>query len=268
MKRLTLWLLWLLSALAAQAQLWTAADYRPMPAAYSGQVGDLPAFTRNPALLAIARTAGLGIYGEQRFGLPGLHYLEAAACQPSASGTLGFSATYFGQVPFYEASAALSYGRLLGQGLAVGLSLGGGQQRWGDKQVQEVHAALGTALLLGEGVRAGLMLACGRALQAEAGSAMQVAVQAGLGYDLSPQVFAGAGIGLDSREAVDGYVQLVYRPDPRLWFRSGLSVGSGQLQAGLGYGWSALRLDLLLRFHPVLGCTPGLSLQFTRPDKS
>lgn len=218
----------------------------------------------NQGALAFTDQLHLGVFAQRSFLVEGLDQAVISGVLPTKAGTFGLALSYFGYELYSEQQYRVAYGRKLARNFGIGIGF--------------------TGL---------------RTQMAEYGSAMAATFEVGLFYELSeavtltahtfnpPQVALGAaetplpstlslGMRYISTETVHLYLEaeknwaqplafrggIEYFPAEKLVIRAGTMTQPVQFTFGLGIKTHPIWVDLAYAYHPVLGSTPMLSLQF------
>ncbi len=229
--------------------------------AYNHVQSDPFSFTSNQAALAGVKQPMIGVFGERRFMLDATGAYRLAAVMPTHQGGFGLQLDYAGFSNFSESRIGLAYGRSLGSAVDLGIQFNYYGYRipvYGNASACYVEG--GAIFHASERWEAGIHVynPIGGKLGKAPDEKLASEFSAGLGYEISPDLFAG----IEVVKEEDRYLYLVsgiqYRFADSFFVRAGLVSDTGSLFAGVGAGWNKLRVDLSASYHPVLGFSPGI----------
>ena len=263
MKRLLLFAVILPCFLASSAQVVQTPVSAPYPslATYSTQFKDALSFRANSAALAGITSFSAGIFSERRFLMQELSSYSFAAALPTSSGNFGFRGDYYGGSLYNESTIGLGYGRKLGERVGVGAQFQYHSQRaatYGSSST--ITFDLGAVLHLAEGLQTGVRVynPVGMKAGKEGEESLPAMYSAGIGYDVSPQLFIGAEVQKTEDQPLSINAGIHYAFADRLIARGGITSGTSIYYLGFGVKLKTFRLDATASFHPYLGVTPGL----------
>ena len=84
----------------------------------------------------------------------------------------------------------------------------------------------------------------------------------GIGYQPSIKILLVTDWIKQTNMALIGTCMLLYSFDEGLRLRAGWNLSSGQPVFGAGMSWKAMRSDIMMAYHPLLGFTPMLQFQW------
>ena len=188
-----------------------------------------------------------------------------AAEWPTRMGNFGLQMDYAGFKNFNENKIGLAYARNLGSGTAVGIQFNYYGYRvpgYGDASALNVEG--GAIFHFTDQLQGGVHFynPGGARLGKSTGEKMASSYSMGLGYDPSPNFFAGAELMKEEDRPVNIIAGIQYHFDRSLFVRLGIETETGAVYAGTGIGWKDLRLDLSASYHPQLGFSPGILMLF------
>jgi len=230
--------------------------------AYSSQQNDVFSFTNNQAALAKIKQGGAGVYGERRFLLAATSNYAAAVALPTTNGNFGISLKYFGFKNFNESQLGLAYGRSLGKKVDIGIQFNYYSYRVpAYSNASTINFELGTIVHLTEKLQAGVHVynPVGSKLS-KTDEKITAAYKFALGYDASDRFFIGAELVKEENFPVNLNGGFQYKFEDAFFIRAGFASATSTGFAGVGVGWSNIRLDITGSFHPQLGVSPGLLL--------
>jgi hypothetical protein len=246
---------------SSQAILYSTVSPGLELGAYSTAQQDAFSFTGNTAALARTVHSELGIYGERRYGLSAISFYSLAAVFPSRAGNFGLQFSYGGFALYNEYSAGLAYARSLGPGIDLGIRFNGlGVRIPAYVQSLALNFEGGLILHCSEKVLAGFHLYDPiKGFSGKSGSGVRVPrFSMGLGFDASPDFFAGCEFEKEEDRPVNVTAGFRYRFSEVVFLRAGIAGVSGTAYAGAGVQWGNLRLFVSASYHPRLGITPGI----------
>lgn len=81
---------------------------------------------------------------------------------------------------------------------------------------------------------------------------------AGVGYELSENVFLSSEIVTQEGRSVNVKAGLQYNLSEKVFLRTGISTNTDNSYAGVGIKLSFARIDIKAAYHPQLGFTPAM----------
>lgn len=234
--------------------------------AYSLNHVDAFSFIANQASLAQISNATVAIYGERRFLLSELNNYTAVVALPTNSGNFGLKAGYYGFSDYNETQLGLAYGKKLGSKVDIGAQFNyNGIRISGYGSATAISFELGTVLHITDKLHAGVHIAnpVGGKFGKDQQEKLASVFTTGLGYDASEKFFVSAEIEKEEDRPVNVNAGLQYKFIPQLLARVGISSATSSGWVGLGLAIKSLRIDITTSYHPQLGITPGLLLQFS-----
>lgn len=232
---------------------------------YSNRYCDAFALRNNVAAIAGTGQFSAGLFSERRFLLKELSSYSLAALLPTHSGNFGLKANTFGDGLLRETGFGLGYARMLGEKLAIGTSFNYyslAASGYGSASLLTFDAGL--MMPITESLRVGLSAHNPVGMKwGKTGERMPMVFSAGLGHDVSTQLFIGAEVEKteDAPTTINAGLQYVFAE--KLIARGGISSGTTACYLGFGVQLKSLRLDATATFHPYLGVTPGLLLLYS-----
>lgn len=234
-------------------------------AAYSNRFADVFSAVSNQAALAAVKKFSAGVSGERRFLLKSLNVSSVALALPTGSGNFGWRADYAGDQAQNETALGFAYARNAGSKIALGVQFNyTGLKASGYGSASALTFDLSVLCHLGTQWNAGFHVynPVGNGFGKEGTEQLPFVYAAGLGYDISPQVFLGV-----EAEKMEGWppginAVIQYRPADQLFARLGLRSATAVFAFGFGVQLNRVRLEALASLHPYLGTTPGLSILY------
>jgi hypothetical protein len=229
-------------------------------------VYDFWALSHNQAGIAKQQHAVAGVYFENRYLAREMSFGAAGFSLPAVDGVIGLSVAYFGYSLYNESKVGLAYARSFGDRLSIGV------------QLNYLYT------FIGEGY----------------GSAGNLAAEAGMIYELLPNLQVGAHVFNPTRARISGYSDeriptvlrfgaayhfservllsietekdlerepvfragLEYGITEQIFLRAGLGTKPTTNAFGLGINLGGLRIDLSTSFHHILGYSPQASIRY------
>ena len=220
----------------------------------------------NQAGLAFVNDISAGLYFENRFLLKGLSIQGGAFALPTKSGTFGLAITHFGDKNYSEGKYGLSYGRKLGENVAMGLGLNYVSTRFGGTygKAGTVTAELGfqTKLLdkltLGAHVYNPLRVT----IDQDRIERIPVILRIGGAYEFSEKVIASVEVEKDIDYKGIVKAGLEYKPTEKIYLRAGVASNPVYSSFGVGLNLSQFQVDFSTSYHYTLGFTPQIGLRY------
>lgn len=231
--------------------------------AYSTRQVDPFGFTSNQASLAQVKSAGLGVFGEQRFLIKENSVYGLAAAIPTNLGNFGLQVNYAGFSNFNENKIGLAYGRKLGNLLDIGVQFNYYGYRvplYGNASC--VNFEIGAIMHFSDRFNGGIHAynPVGGQLQKGESEKLASAYKLGLGYDATDNFYISAEIIKEEDKPVNVTGGVQYQFAKQFFARAGFLSETGSGFAGVGLGWKNLRIDFSGSYHPQLGFSPGILL--------
>jgi len=230
---------------------------------YSKEFTDVFSFINNQAALISLKSAGAGVYGEQRFLLKETSMYSLAFALPTSEGGFGFEANYFGDNDYNESQIGIAYAKKIGGLVDIGVQFNYYDIRIaGYGTVGTVNFEAGAIFHLTEKFQFGLHVynPVGGKLGKNTDEKLASIFTVGAGYDASKQFFVSAEIVKEENKPVNVNAALQYIFAKQFFLRTGIETGSGSPFAGAGLLWQNFRLDISVSYHPQLGVSPGTVL--------
>lgn len=231
---------------------------------YSAKGKSVLSATFNPAALANLNLTSAGIYGEQRFLLKELSFYRFALALQTKPGNFGINGFYSGSADYHSMSVGGAYGRKLGEKADMGIQFDySTYQLKGYGKTSFVNVQLGGLIHLSEQLHAGLHvknLAGFRSNQQS--EKLKTVYTVGLGYDASDKFFAAIAFQKEEDQQNDIHAMVRYDVQNNIGFKAGMSTQIPVAYGGIIIGLKNFTIDILSSYHPQLGITPGLALQY------
>lgn len=224
----------------------------------------------NPAAFANLAQNALFVYAEQRFLLQELSTYRTGAGLKTHAGVWGLQGAIRGNTSYRNTSGTLSYGRQLNERISVGLGFEYQVFRIkGYEHTGFVNINAGTTIKLTENLRSGISVNRLPAYRINNHSDSPGPVfQVTFGYDFSQQVYGAIGFEKAGEAPNDVQFLLVYRLRENLQVKGGVASAAPVYFGGISFSTGKINIDCLSSYHPYLGITPGLSVQFNLGKKT
>lgn len=231
---------------------------------YTGKEKSVLSSTFNPAALANLKYSAAGIYGEHRFMLKELSFYRFALALNTKPGNFGLNGYYSGSVEYHSMSVGGAYGRKLGEKADIGIQFDySSYQLKGYGNASFINVQMGGLIHLSEQLHAGLHvknLAGFRSNQKS--EKLRAVYTVGLGYDASENFFVAVAFQKEEDQKNDIHAMVRYDIQNNIGFKAGISTQVPVAYGGITFGLKNFTIDVLSSYHPQLGITPGLALQY------
>lgn len=254
-----------IALLCAEAQQLTSPPPFAQLQAYSHHQPIIIATAAHPASLTRNEFFGLAVYGERKFMLAELSQYLAIGMVPAGAGRFGFQAGVFGNMSYRQTRAGIAYARSIGK-LDVGVRLNYfGFRTAGYGQTSTANGEAGMLLRLSERFCAGINLfnPFGAGVLKDPSENLPSVYTAGFGYDVSKKFFLGAQLSKEGGVPLSLCAGMSYRPHESVVVRTGFSSPDGYY-VGAGVQLREYFLETVASWHPYLGLTPALSIQYLK----
>jgi hypothetical protein len=236
---------------------------------FSNQEPTALATAFNPAVLARIKNTTAGIFGEKRFLLNELAFYRFAMALHTKPGNFGVNGYYSGSVNFNSISIGGSYGRQLGDKADVGIQFDySSYQLKGYGRASYINVQLGSIFHLNEYLNAGIHVKNLAGFRSNKNSEpLNPVFTVGLGYDASENFYAAISFQKEVDHPNDISAMIRYKLQENISFKGGISTLIPVAYGGVSFGIKDFTIDLLSSYHPQLGITPGLALQYNFEQK-
>ena len=250
---------------AQRARYPVAAPYAGW-GAYSKKFTDAFSSSYNQAALPDMPAFAAGVYGEQRFLMPGLHMFSLSLALNGRFGGFGLNAWYFGNQDLNESHLGLAYGKKLGD---INLGIQFDYRRYMAAGAGSEGAAtfeIGAIWRISDRVRTGIHVfnPVGVSLPGRQENS-PYAYHAGLGFEASDQVFLCMQVIKEEGRPADIVAGLQYVFAGQFFARIGMAAAASLPFGSAGWKWESLRIEMALSYHAQLGFSPGLALFYQPP---
>jgi hypothetical protein len=209
-----------------------------------------------------------GMAFQNRYLSPHLGIADLAVVYPSPFGKLGVSMRYFGYSLFHEMKIGISYARLLGKKIRVGVQLDYLQTAFGDVYGSKSNFtfALGLQSPVTQNLTLGIYVynPIPVKLADYTNEKIPAVFRLGLAYAFSKNLLVTAEAEKNTAfRPVIVRAGMEYRFHQQFFFRLGLATSGDVFAIGLGWQTKKLRVDIASTMHATLGFSPQASLEFT-----
>lgn len=249
----------------------TAGDpyYMPAGASQSGmgyisvtKTGFWPSF-HNQALLFLNQSPAAGFCYENRFGIPEMGTCSAGIIIPAGKATLSSGYSRFGYADFRRNMTSLGCGLQLSEKILSGIQIDYlSEKTYGEyNDIHLLTFETGILVKAGEEIRIGVHLynpVPGRLRKND----LLSAITAGIGGNISPNLYTGAEIEMISGGRIDLRTGFEYGSSEKLKLRGGYRTLNSSFSFGIGYIAGPALIDIGFASHEKLGITSSISLIF------
>ncbi|WP_207495983.1 hypothetical protein [Aridibaculum aurantiacum] len=232
--------------------------------AYSYNFVDPFSITSNTAALAQLKSGGFGVYGERRFLMQELNQYSAVVALPTTNaGTFAVQGDYFGFSDFNESQVGLAYARKIAKAVDIGAKFNYHMVRIaGYGNATAINFEVGTMFHLTDRLHTGVHVynPLSSKIGTEGNSRLGSMYRVGLGYEVSDRVLVSTEIVKQEDMPVSVNAGLHYNVQPNIFIRAGISTHNNNSFVGAGIRLGTLRVDVNTAYHPQLGFTPGVLL--------
>jgi hypothetical protein len=231
--------------------------------AYSRNFSDVFSFVSNQAALSSLKQGGAGVYSGRRFFLKELNLSTLAIAVPVKNGGIGFQAIYFGFSDYSESQLGIAYAKKLGSLVDIGVQFNYYMVRIsGYGNAGAVNFEIGMLFHPTEKFHLGFHVynPAGGGMGKNSNEKLASIYQAGMGYEVSDQLFLSTEIVKEENKPVNINAGLQYVFAGTFFMRAGIATQPASPFAGAGLRWKLFRLDITVDYHPQLGFSPGLLL--------
>lgn len=229
---------------------------------YSHSFTDVLGSGCNPAGLAALKKFQAGACIDRRFNLSELQSGRISAAYPFGGSCIGLTAKYFGFSGFNQAEFILGYGKELGK-MNIGAAFS-----YQNLKIPAYGSAQGFGISIGAIVHLTSKMTAGCVVinpisnHNAAGTTNSFVYQLGIGYEASDAVLVSVAINKEEEQPLDGIAGILYRPDRRFFFGTGILLGAGSPYGQAGFHWKQIRMIIRASFNSQLGISNGICLIF------
>ncbi len=219
----------------------------------------------NPAGLGRVSDLCFGAYSQNRFSIQELSLHSATVALPTKSGTFGLGVSYFGFDLYNEKKGTLAYGRKLSERFTIGAQFDYyqiSQADFGNKGVMTFGIGAQYNPMDNITIGANVYNPINAEVTEFTVDNLPTILELGISYEVIPNVLliAEAEKNIEEKLIVKGGVE--YHPVPAFFVRGGVASNPGIIVLGAGIQIKKFRIDLGGNYHPYLGYSPHLSINF------
>ncbi len=258
-----IWLLMCCNVTLSQSLRYNIAQPYISLSAYSTEQKNPLSFTSNQAALASIKSAGAGVYAEQRFLLAATSAYTAAIALPTNLGNFGLQLNYAGFSNFNENKIGIAYAKKLGKAIDLGVQFNHySYQIPGYNTASTIFFEIGTIIHLTDKLIGGFHIynPIGGRLSKTEDDKLSSVYKFGLGYDASENFNISTEIIKEENKTVNIVAGFQYHFAKQFFLGGGFISQTSSPYAGAGIGWKNLRLDVSASYHSQLGFSPGILL--------
>jgi hypothetical protein len=229
-------------------------------------VSDLWSVQNNQAGLARLKSVELGVFSERRYMLSQLSNNAAAIAMPTKQGTFALNFSRFGYSQYNESKYAFAFAKGFGANFSAGLQidyltmhLG---DNYGDRRTFSVEAGIQARIVKGLTLGAHIYNPTRAKAASYNNERIPGIMRLGLKYDFSEKVFWSIETEKDIDHKPVFKTGIEYHVIRELFLRGGFSNNPMVTSFGFGLDLKKFKLDFYNSFHPQLGYTPGLSMNY------
>lgn len=226
--------------------------------AYSPRQKDVFAVLVNPAAVSSAANISAGMYVERRYALKDLQHTSGLIQFPIQRGGLGLQLDYNGSSRMNETAFGIVYGMPLGSQLDAGIRF-----RYymlnvpGYLQTSMIWGEAGFLFKLTDHVITGFSFCRSARTRISPGEPELIQVfRMGAGYHPPGKIMFVTDWLKQTNRPFLGNCFVYYSFEEGLHLRVGWNISTSQPVAGAGINWKSIRADIMISYHPILGCTP------------
>lgn len=231
---------------------------------------DVWAAENNVAALAFAKDPALGAFLENRFLMKELSYKAFAANLPITKGSIGISAGQYGYQQFNDNKLGLSYSRLLGENIAMGIQLNYTHLKiaegYGNNNAFSGNIGLLAKITDQLFIGTSIINPTKTSLAEYQNEKYPTILKMGFSYSFSDKLLIGVEIDKNMEESSILKSGIEYHPIDILYLRAGISTRPTVSTFGFGLKFHKFQFDFSSSFHSVMGFSPQISLLFS-PSK-
>jgi hypothetical protein len=224
----------------------------------------------NPSLVALYATNSLCMNYFNRYGIKELGVFNGSLYFPNRMLSFGADISTFGYDAYRESQLRLLVGKQLnGQwALGVGFQYAFLQTKLFEDKVGRLSTDIGLSFAPVDNWLIALLIMNMPSVQLGDDSIdikdfKTYLMQIGFRWEVINDVFIAGAIETNDEQAVTGSVGMEYQPFADFSVRAGIKGRPLLPSLGVGYCFSPFAVDVALVYHPVLGVSSGVGLQFT-----
>jgi hypothetical protein len=217
----------------------------------------------NAASICLVPRAIVGVDCKNRFLVANLNQYAIGAVIPTSHGSIGLhiQSFHFGDVAEWKPSVVFS--KKLGQ-IFLGVQFHYHEVRiatYGTNSA--LIPEIGTIWQIRENLYTGFTISRPVWIK-KSGSQESFAYNysSGIGYEVSDQVLVAASIRLQEDQSSQLNLGLQYQFSQQFFAAIGINCANAELNCAVGWKWKSMKIETMVSYHPRLGCSPGLVLQY------
>jgi hypothetical protein len=224
----------------------------------------------NPSLIAWYAKNGIGMNYFDRYGLKELGAFNGCLYLPGRKLSFGVDVSTFGYEAYRESQFRFLLARRLnGQwALGVGFQYAFLQTELLEEPVGQLSTDIGLTFAPVDNLLIGLLVM--NLPSARLGDESvdvkdfkTYLIQTGIRWEVINKVFIVCTVETNNEQAVTGSAGMEYQPFEDFAIRTGIKGNPFLPSLGMGYCFSPFAVDAAIVYHPVLGVSSGIGLQFT-----
>ncbi len=229
-------------------------------------VSDLWSVQNNQAGLANLKSMELGIFSERRYMLEQLSNNAAAFAMPTKLGTFAVNFSRFGYTQYNESKYGLAYAKAFGKNFSAGMQVDYLTMHLGDiygnRSTFTVEAGIQANIVKGLTVGVHIYNPNRAKTATYNNERVPTIMRLGLKYDFSKKVFWSVETEKDIDHKAVFKSGVEYHIVKEFYIRGGFATNPMVSSFGFGLELKNFKLDFYNSFHPQLGYTPGLSMNY------
>lgn len=256
----------LILPLFATAQGWNPVGSRSAALAHTSVcLDDAWAYFHNPGATASIKTLSAGIYYDTRFLTKEMQTQALALAIPLKKGVLSGGAQFYGYEQYRNTRAGLGYAMQFSEVFQFGIQGNVQTLRLGGNYGNTISGTMEAGLLakLNSKWQIGLSVVnIGRQKINPLNDRFTTVMRGGFIYKPSSKVHLLAEIEKQVITKISFKGGIEYMPVDQFVIRFGAHSGPMEMAFGFGYKNKTIALDLHTQYHPILGWSPGIGLNY------
>lgn len=233
----------------------------------SVMIPDIWSVAHNQAGLGYLSNTQFSFHYENKFMIPQYGLNAVALVVPTKSGTLGFSFTYFGYSKYHEMKTSLAYGKLFGEKFSAGIQLNYHNvfisDDYGKSSAISVEGGILFRPIKDLYIGAHVFNPSRSKFNTSEGSEyLPTTFRFGLGYHAMKKIWLALETEKETNLPAVMKLGLEVETLEHLYLRAGLATNPFLSSFGIGYRIAGFQADLAFSFHPQLGFTPHVTLNY------
>ena len=230
---------------------------------YSRQFANPFSMEGNAASICLVPKAMVGVACKNRYLVANLNQYAIGAVIPTSKGNFGLHIQSFHYGDFAEWKPSLAFSKKLGQ-IFLGVQFHYHMVRiaaYGSNSA--LIPEIGTVWRIRENLCTGVTIS--RPIWIEKSGSQETFAynySSGIGYEVSDQVLLAASIRLQEDQSSQLNLGLQYQFSEQFFAAIGINCANAEVNGAAGWKWKSLKIETMFSYHPKLGCSPGLVLQY------